>query len=94
MLDRPSGFQLQTSGDMPKVATHRAALELVMRNLIANSIAHRDGSQGQVVLSATQDGDWVEVSDSPRRRTRHFGERSQTNCRWRETRSKRTAIVR
>ena len=48
--------------DMPKVATHRAALELVMRNLIANSIAHRDGSQGQVVLSATQDGDWVEVT--------------------------------
>ena len=62
MLDRPSGFQLQTSGDMPKVATHRAALELVMRNLIANTIAHRDGSQGQVVLSATQDGDWVEVT--------------------------------
>ena len=44
------------------ISVGRAALELVMRNLIANSIAHRDGSQGQVVLSATQGGDWVEVT--------------------------------
>ena len=62
MLDRPNEFQLQTAGEMPTIATHRAAIELVIRNLVTNSIAHRGDSQGEVVLSANQNGDWVEVT--------------------------------
>jgi signal transduction histidine kinase len=64
LLDPPSAFSISISGEMPKLETVRAPLELVLRNLISNAIKHHDRPDGRVVISSTDQGEFYEFAVS------------------------------
>lgn len=47
------GFTLTTSGAWPKLRTVRAALDLVLRNLVDNALKHHDRDRGTIDIEAT-----------------------------------------
>ena len=55
------GFKVVYAGDVVALSTHRAPLELVLRNLISNALKHHDGDSGSVVVSCREDGDRLSV---------------------------------
>jgi signal transduction histidine kinase len=59
-LAPPDGFHITCGSEMPSLFTPKAPLEQVIRNLINNAIKHHDRGQGQVVISATEQGDRIE----------------------------------
>lgn len=59
-LAPPAGFYITCGSEMPRLLTPKAPLEQVIRNLINNAIKHHDRGQGQVVISATEQGDRIE----------------------------------
>lgn len=61
-ISPPPGFSLECRGDMPELATHRAALEQVLRNLISNAVKHHDRPDGRVAVSCHDCGDSLEFS--------------------------------
>lgn len=56
-MPKPAGFSIEVSGDWPVLETYAAPLDLVLRNLIGNAIAHHDRRQGriEVVCRAAED---------------------------------------
>jgi PAS domain S-box-containing protein len=65
-LLRPApGFDLSIEGDLPPVTVIATEFELVLRNLIANAIKHRDRDHGRIVVrGGWQSGEaYFEVSD-------------------------------
>jgi signal transduction histidine kinase len=62
----PHGFDIQVRASAPLFRAPRAAIELILRNLIANAVRHHDRKQGLIIVSseAADDG-WtiLEVKD-------------------------------
>lgn len=51
-IARPAGFDIAVAGTWPQIDTAVAPLELVLRNLVENAIAHHDRQEGVVRLTA------------------------------------------
>jgi PAS domain S-box-containing protein len=60
VLNPPAHIQVRVEGELPVIVMASAQLEQVLRNLINNAIKHHDKPNGEVVLSATRVGDFVE----------------------------------
>jgi signal transduction histidine kinase len=60
VLNPPAHIQVRFEGELLVVVPAAAELETVLRNLIDNAIKHHDKPNGEVVLSATRVGDFVE----------------------------------
>jgi light-regulated signal transduction histidine kinase (bacteriophytochrome) len=58
-LAPPPGFTFIVHQPMPTVVTARVPLETTLRNLIANAIKHHDRPDGQIQVSAQEQGDVV-----------------------------------
>lgn len=52
-IPRPAGIELHIAGDWPRLDVAGAALDLALRNLVANAIRHHDGPPGLVTVTAT-----------------------------------------
>lgn len=48
----PAGFTVAVTGDWPRLTTVRAALDLVLRNLIDNAVKHHDRRHGAITIEA------------------------------------------
>ncbi len=59
LLAPPKGFTAVYTGPKLKFQASHTELELVLRNLIANSIKHRTSDDGQVKIDATLDGQFI-----------------------------------
>ncbi|MGD9785577.1 MAG: ATP-binding protein [Hyphomicrobiaceae bacterium] len=64
-IPAPRGFTVKIEGRWPRIQTVRAALDLVLRNLLENAFKHHDQSSGIVTLSAhmRQGALEIEVTD-------------------------------
>lgn len=63
LIGPPAGMQIKTQEGWPCLATHHAALETVLRNLINNAIKHHpDPSSGTIEVSCEDKGDSVLIS--------------------------------
>jgi PAS domain S-box-containing protein len=60
VLSPPTHIQVRVEGELSVIATASAQLEQVLRNLINNAIKHHDKQSGEVVLSGTRVGNFVE----------------------------------
>jgi signal transduction histidine kinase len=60
VLSPPAHIQIRVQGELAVIVTASAQLEQVLRNLINNAIKHHDKPRGEVILSATHVGDFVE----------------------------------
>jgi PAS domain S-box-containing protein len=60
VVNPPAHIQVRVEGELPVIVTASAQLEQVLRNLIGNAIKHHDKPKGEVVLSATRVGEFVE----------------------------------
>jgi PAS domain S-box-containing protein len=60
LLSPPSGVVVTAAARMPVLATARVPLEVVLRNLIDNSIKHHHRPEGWVQVSALDKGDVIE----------------------------------
>ena len=66
MLQAHPGFTISCQNDIPLIRTHRAAIEVVLRNLISNAIRHHDRTEGHVDITMHLSDDVAEfrVSDN------------------------------
>jgi len=67
-LDPPAGFTIEVDKALPSLITARVPLELVLRNLISNAIKHHTRRDGQVSVTAQDQGQYVEfavIDDGP-----------------------------
>jgi PAS domain S-box-containing protein len=60
VLNPPAHIKVRVEGELPMIVTAGAQLEQVLRNLINNAIKHHDKQTGEVILSGTQVGNFVE----------------------------------
>jgi signal transduction histidine kinase len=51
----PAGMTIDIGGDWPRLTTHAAPLDLVLRNLIDNAVKHHDRPEGLIALIARDD---------------------------------------
>ena len=56
LLAPPARMQVEAESSLPTIDTHHAPLEQVLRNLINNAIKHHPTQQGQVRVSAADQG--------------------------------------
>jgi len=61
VLDPPEGFEITFEGKVPIIETLRGPLEQVLRNLIGNAVKHHDRTEGVIVVSALDQGDFWEL---------------------------------
>lgn len=62
MLDFPQGFEIKFEGDAPTIRTLSGPLEQVVRNLVGNAVKHHDRDQGEIVVSASDQGDFWKIT--------------------------------
>ena len=63
LIGPPEGMEISTSDGWPCLATHHAALETVLRNLISNAIKHHpDPANGHIRVSCEDEGHQVMIS--------------------------------
>ncbi|MEW5962972.1 MAG: HAMP domain-containing sensor histidine kinase [Pseudomonadota bacterium] len=53
-IPRPEGIALRIEGHWPRLEVAGAALDLALRNLVANAVKHHDGPPGLVTVSAAE----------------------------------------
>jgi signal transduction histidine kinase len=56
----PTGFTVNSRGEMPIIQTEKALLERVLLNLIGNGLKHHDRATGTVTVTARDIGDVIE----------------------------------
>ena len=56
ILDRPSAFKIEVVGSLPVLQAKVTPLNVVIRNLISNSIKHRNKDDGRVEIRCTDAG--------------------------------------
>lgn len=77
LMGIPEQFEISVSESLPRIETYRAAMELIVRNLVGNAIKHTPGDQGRIdidaelrdqeyVFSVTNDGPGIPVNSSDR----------------------------
>lgn len=59
-----SGFEVAVGGDWPQLVTVRAALDLVLRNLVDNAVKHHDRERGRIDIHAAPAADALVVTIS------------------------------
>lgn len=72
----PDHIEIQIENTLPPVTAERTRLTQVLQNLISNAVKYIDKPQGQIRISARDDGDFWEfcVADNgPGIEARHFG---------------------
>ena len=57
-LDKPDSYTVDICDNLPTFETHRAPLDLIFRNLIGNSIKHREKDDGMVSVSVEKKEDY------------------------------------
>lgn len=64
-LPRPPKIRVEIAGDWPQLTTFGALLDLVLRNVIGNALAHHDRADGHVTVHASElkESLLIEVSD-------------------------------
>ena len=62
MLDGPEGIEISFNGEPPIFETLRGPLEQVLRNLIGNAIKHHDRSEGAIIVSVREEGDFWRIT--------------------------------
>ena len=63
LISPPAGMAVSTSKGWPSLATHHAALETVLRNLISNAIKHHpDPASGSINVACSDEGSHVRIS--------------------------------
>ena len=68
LLAPPEAFTITVAAEMPTLTTHRIALSQVFANLISNAIKHRDRDDGQIQITAQDQGSLIEfvvMDDGP-----------------------------
>lgn len=60
--DRPEGISVSVSGTWPVLATLAQPLDIVVRNLVDNSVKHHDRATGEVRIGAEPNGDFLTIS--------------------------------
>ena len=55
LIELPQGFVVRVQGQLPWIQAPRAVIDLVLRNLITNSVKHHDKPQGNILISATDE---------------------------------------
>ena len=61
-IPRPESMRVELFGQWPIIATLSAPLDMVLRNLIGNAIAHHDRDEGLIRIGATEAGEKIEFS--------------------------------
>lgn len=61
-LPHPAGLRVELHGEWPVIETLEAPLDLVLRNLIANALAHHDRPHGLVQIVALHGNNEVEIT--------------------------------
>ena len=56
------GFSVRIDDDLPLVRTHKAPLELIVRNLLDNAIKHHDRGQGEIAISGSVSDEMLTLS--------------------------------
>ena len=59
-----SGFEVTVGGDWPQLVTVRAALDLVLRNLVDNAVKHHDRERGRIDIHAADGTDMLVITVS------------------------------
>ena len=54
-MPKPPGMALDIAGEWPTLETYVAPLDLILRNLISNAIAHHDRTVGRISITAVPD---------------------------------------
>lgn len=64
-MSLPAGFEVQIANDLPMLKIPPQAFDIVMRNLIANCVAHHDRPSGKICISAYVENETatIEVTD-------------------------------
>ncbi|MBE7383004.1 MAG: PAS domain-containing protein [Leptolyngbya sp. SIO1E4] len=62
LLSPPEAFTITVAAEMPTLTTHRIALSQVFANLISNAIKHRDRDDGQIQITAQDQGSLIEFA--------------------------------
>lgn len=73
-LPRREAFVVTVKGNWPTITTHAALLDLVLRNLIENALAHHDRASGNVDVTGEELGEELHISvsdDGPGIEARH-----------------------
>lgn len=58
------GRTISITGDWPRIATLRAPLDLVIRNLVSNALKHHDRADGNIVVSCEDQGPALAITVS------------------------------
>ena len=61
LYNADNAFAIDVASGIPNVRFPRAALALIFRNLIMNSIKHHDRDVGKITITGVQDGDMVDI---------------------------------
>ncbi|MEM1280019.1 MAG: PAS domain S-box protein [Cyanobacteria bacterium P01_H01_bin.152] len=60
LLSPPAAFEISLPEQMPHLKTNRVALNQVFANLISNAIKHHDREDGQLQITASEQGQYIE----------------------------------
>lgn len=60
-IGRPEGMRIRLAGDWPRLRTLVEPLDVVLRNLVENAVKHHDRAEGEIVVSAQDDGASVRI---------------------------------
>jgi signal transduction histidine kinase len=58
----PEDFNISAKGKLPTLYTYTAPLETVLRNLVNNAIKHHNKPNGNIQISAEEQGDMIEFA--------------------------------
>ncbi len=60
-MPRDNGISIAVSGEWPVIETYAAPLDLILRNLVTNAIAHHDLGAGKITVTANPSASTLEI---------------------------------